>query len=335
MKLNGESIYKTQASPFRSLDCGKCTQKEIPGGVRLYLHIFNWPETHKLVIPGILNEPLKAYLLADPNKTSLKITRLEDALILNLPMIMPDTNNTVVVLDLKGKLDLTEPPQILSGFDSFVDSIQVTLSSDRQNVQILYTTDDSDPVLSSPLYASPIILHNSGTIYARCFRNGKSVSGISKEYFKKVVPLPGIISVNALPGIKYGYYEGNWDSVPAFNQLTPLKEGTLVNFDLSPKSAKEYYGFSFQGYILIPSTDIYAFSTNSDDGSNLWIDGYKVVNNDGLHGSKEVESTIALAKGYHKIRVDYFNKTGSDGLTVSIRSTTMKKQLIPANMLVH
>jgi hypothetical protein len=80
---------------------------------------------------------------------------------------------------------------------------------------------------------------------------------------------------------------------------------------------------------------MYAFYTNSDDGSALWIDGKKLVDNDGLHGSKEIESDIGLMKGYHEIRIDYFNKTGSDGLTVSLRSTTLTKQAIPGSILFH
>jgi alpha-L-fucosidase len=335
MSLNGESIYETQASPFRSLDWGRCTRKETPGGVRLYLHIFDWPETHTITVPGVLNEPMKAYLLADANQTSLKVARVEDALMISLPAQMPDTNNTVVVLDLKGKLDLTEPPQFISDFDSFVETLHVRLKSDRENVQIHYTTDQSNPDLNAPLYTGPVLLRKSVTIAARCYRDGKPVSGISTRIYRKVGPIPGVRVVNPVPGIKYSYYEGNWDSIPDFQQLNPVKEGNLDNFSLDLKTVKEYYGFSFKGYIAIPSNDIYAFSTNSDDGSTLWIDGEKVVDNDGLHAATEVESTIALAKGYHEIRVDYFNKTGDDGLTVSIRSTSMKKQMIPSKMLAH
>jgi len=144
MKVNGEAIFETQASPFCSLDWGKCTRKELPDGTRLYLHIFDWPETRNLGINGLLNESLNAYFLADPNKTSLTITRQEDGIRISLPVNMPDTINSVLVLDLKGKLDLTEPPQIISDFDSFVETLKVKLKSDRENVEIRYSTDQSD-----------------------------------------------------------------------------------------------------------------------------------------------------------------------------------------------
>jgi alpha-L-fucosidase len=333
MRLNGESIYGTQASPFHSLEWGRCTRKEIPGGVRLYLHVFKWPGTHKLVVPGVLNEPLKAYLLADANQTPVNVSRSEDALVISLPPEMPDTINTVVVLDLSGKLDLTEPPEILSDFDSFVDQLQVTLKSDRKNIEIHYTTDQSVPGVDSPVYSGPIVIRNSATVSARCFREGKPVSGAGTRIFRKAEPIPGIKVEKPIPGIRYSYYEGNWDSIPDFKQLKPIKEGNLDNFSLGPKASKEYYGFCFNGHILIPSDDVYLFYTDSDDGSILWIDGKKIVDNDGLHSMKEVGSEVPLARGYHKILVEYFNKTGDDGLKVSICSPQMKKQVIPAEMI--
>ncbi|RQW07490.1 alpha-L-fucosidase, partial [candidate division KSB1 bacterium] len=51
MSVNGESVYGTQASPFKQLDWGRCTQKAIGGDTRLYLHVFDWPDG-KLVVPG-------------------------------------------------------------------------------------------------------------------------------------------------------------------------------------------------------------------------------------------------------------------------------------------
>jgi alpha-L-fucosidase len=334
MKVNGEAIYKTQPSPFRTLDWGRCTRKEIPDGVRLYLHVFNWPETHRIGIPGLLNEPLNAYLLTDEYQ-SLKIERTEDALVINLPMIVPDNNNTVVVLDLKGNLDVTNPPMILSDFDIFVDTLKVKIKSDRDNVEIRYSVDQSDVTINSPLYTNPLKLNKSVMVAARCFRDGKPVSGVSTKIIRKIEPTPDVKVAKVIPGIYYSYYEGDWDSVPEFRNIKALKEGTRENFIILPKAAKEYYGFSFRGYIKVPANDIYAFSTNSDDGSNLWIDGKIVVNNDGLHSNQEREAVIGLKKGYHEIRVDYFNKTGEEELTVSIRSTMLKKQLVPSTMLAH
>ena len=52
MKTNGEAIYGTKASPFEKLNWGRCSQKSLPNGkTRLYLHIFDWPNDGKLLLP--------------------------------------------------------------------------------------------------------------------------------------------------------------------------------------------------------------------------------------------------------------------------------------------
>ncbi|MCX6243510.1 MAG: alpha-L-fucosidase [Bacteroidetes bacterium] len=335
MKVNGESVWGTKASPFRSLDWGRCTRKEIPGGVRLYLHVFNWPETSNLILPGILNEPAKAFMLSDVGQSPLKVTRFEDALIIALPVQPSDSLHPVVVIDLKGKLDLTEPPRIVSDFNAFVDSLKIKLQTDRENVEIRYTLDGKDCDLSSPVYKVPFYIRKALQINARCFRDGKPVSGMNSAIIRNVDAAPAVKVNNQAPGLSYAYYEGNWDSIPEFSGMKPHKEGVLPNIILNPATAKEFYGFSFGGFVNIPATGMYAFYTESDDGSTLWIDGKKLVDNDGLHGAVEVEAVVALKKGFHSIRVDYFNKSGSDGITVSIRSTTLKKQVMPDGMLFH
>ncbi len=47
LKVNGEAIYGTSASPFKSLAWGRCTTK----AGKLYLHVFDWPADGRLTIP--------------------------------------------------------------------------------------------------------------------------------------------------------------------------------------------------------------------------------------------------------------------------------------------
>ena len=58
----------------------------------------------------------------------------------------------------------------------------------------------------------------------------------------------------------------------------------------------------------MPADGQYTFYTNSDDGSNLYIDNVLVVNNDGLHGATEQSGTIGLKAGKHAISVGYIQQ---------------------------
>ena len=58
-----------------------------------------------------------------------------------------------------------------------------------------------------------------------------------------------------------------------------------------------------------------------------------MVDNDGLHGMREREGVIALAKGLHSIKVTFFEKTGGDDLVVQWKGPGVEKQRIPADKL--
>ncbi|MHC4988648.1 MAG: alpha-L-fucosidase [Planctomycetota bacterium] len=104
MKVNGESIYETTASPFRKLSWGRCTKKTFINGATLYLHIFDWPVDGKLVLKGLKNEVQQAYLLADLGK--LKTTKDDTGVTVELPSKPLDAIDTVVVLKVAGALDV-------------------------------------------------------------------------------------------------------------------------------------------------------------------------------------------------------------------------------------
>jgi alpha-L-fucosidase len=101
LALNGESIYGTTANPLGELPWGRCTAK--PG--KLYLHVFEWPAGGILEMPGLKDKIKKAYLLANKNK--LIVTHENGKAIILAPDDTPlDPINTVVVLEIKGKIKL-------------------------------------------------------------------------------------------------------------------------------------------------------------------------------------------------------------------------------------
>ena len=338
MQVNGAAIYGTKASPFRDLSWGRCTQKMTAAGSVLYLHIFDWPNNGQLELPGVLNTPEEAFLLADPGKTKLKILRKGDALVIYLPLKAPDSVNSVVALYLHGKPDLTDPPEFKTDFNTFVDSLQVVLASERDNVEIRYETGKSEPLNSSRLYLYPVTIKATTTLNARCFRGGKPVSGTITREFVKVTPFQALSPHQGTAfntGVRFEYYEGTWDSLPDFRTLKPVKEGVVADFLLTPRGQDDLFSFKYEGYVLIPQSSVYVFYTGSDDGSRLWIDDHQVVNNDGLHGLAEKSGSMALAKGYHKIRVAFFERTGNENLVVYVRSQYLPKQKLPREWLYH
>ena len=93
MKVNGEAIYGTSASPFAVLEWGRATTK----GNKIYLSVFDWPKG-ALEVPLPEQEITRAYLLADPGK-DLKLKKGEASLSISVPAKAPDAVATVIVLE--------------------------------------------------------------------------------------------------------------------------------------------------------------------------------------------------------------------------------------------
>ncbi len=105
MRTNGESVYGTTAGPIGRPEWGRCTQKEDGRYTRLYLHIFEWPRDGVLEIQGLTNKVHKAMLL--DGKRPLKTTADATGIRVTLPQTPPDAINSVVVLSVFGKLQMT------------------------------------------------------------------------------------------------------------------------------------------------------------------------------------------------------------------------------------
>jgi alpha-L-fucosidase len=105
LQINGESIYGTIASPFSKPSWGWYTQRQLPGDIiRLYCHVLNWPKDGKLVVEDLTNIPEDVFLLADDNRSSLQVSQKDNVIIIAVSDRKPDPVDSVVVLDIPGKL---------------------------------------------------------------------------------------------------------------------------------------------------------------------------------------------------------------------------------------
>ncbi len=314
MSVNGEAIYGTQASPFNKLSWGRCTQKATADGVRLFLHVFDWPRDGWLAVPGIFNEPAGAFLLSDQDRTPVRVRRNADALELELPKDPPDENNAVVVLDVRGIIDVSSEPAIDTSFTSFVKWLDVACATDQPDAELRYTLDGSIPTAGSNRIEGPVRIEQSATLALRAFRDGTAISPVARQKFTRVDAWPA----SAIPSgsVTYRYYEGTWDALPDFCALSPVVSGRMPRITLDSARREDNFGLQFETVIEVLEDDVYAFTIGSDDGSRLFIDDRLIVDNEGMHGMKAARGVVPLAAGNHRIRVDYFERSGLQGLEI-------------------
>jgi alpha-L-fucosidase len=99
MKVNGEAVYGTRASPFGLFPWGRCTRKEKGNNTVLYFSVFEWPKDGKVSIPGLKNEIVSATLLA--NGKALKTEKSGDNLVISVPDKPLDAIATVIKVEVK------------------------------------------------------------------------------------------------------------------------------------------------------------------------------------------------------------------------------------------
>lgn len=67
-----------------------------------------------------------------------------------------------------------------------------------------------------------------------------------------------------------------------------------------------YFGIDYWGTIWLKDAGEYAFELTSDDGSQLYIDDQKIIDNDGNHGATTQAGSVQLSAGEHAIHLPYF-----------------------------
>jgi len=119
----------------------------------------------------------------------------------------------------------------------------------------------------------------------------------------------------SLKGEIYYLQEGA-SSLPDFSTLTPAGSIYTRVLDIPTRSFTsgfpgvadriEWFAIKYAGSFNIDQEGEYAFRLVSDDGSRLFIDGTKIIDNDGLHPTQSVSGTVYLSRGQHSVEVDYF-----------------------------
>ncbi len=149
-------------------------------------------------------------------------------------------------------------------------------------------------------------------------------------------------------GLNAAYYQGSWGALPDWSQLVPylnLWVGALgyqsTGGNFANSGIADNVGAVYTGWVNVPQTGWWSLSTESDDGSALWIDGVRVVNNDGVHGMQKIAGTVPLGAGKHAVKVEFFEAGGGAGLIMRWQGPGSgvggdgSEQIVPASRLTR
>ena len=207
------------------------------------------------------------------------------------------------------------PPAIHGQLYLFEDETEVTLSCKTAGATIHYTLDGSEPTEESPEYKEPFTLTESGSIHARAFKQGMQPSPKVFQTAHKLYFHPSVNREDLRSGCRYTYHEANFTLLSQIESDPAEGTGVILEPSIEVTHREDHFAYTFFGYIDIPITGVWKFETRSDDGSALYIDGVRVVNNEGSHTEVSAFGEIPLEKGLHPFKILYFEETDAESFS--------------------
>jgi hexosaminidase len=233
------------------------------------------------------------------------------------------------------------PEPVGLGWDRLVleDRVRLTIGSPVPGGVIRYTTDGSDPSLSSPPYTGPFDVHPTFsplTVSAKTFLPNGRTSPVARAGIARAVwQNPVAVRDSLEPGLEYDYLEGSFRSADDVRGLEPLREGTVPEVGLRGDERPQDYGLRLSGLLCVPRDALYSFYLSSDDGSRLRIAGQVVVDRDGPQRDNEKPGQMALRAGCHSIEVVFFQASGGAALNLQVSAPEVEKAQVPRAWYAH
>jgi hypothetical protein len=170
----------------------------------------------------------------------------------------------------------------------------------------------------------------------KAFKPGKPNSSIITEYIGSgILQDAKKIHKTLSPDLIYNYFEGEVARTSGIEELQKTESGIISKIDIKKAGECEKFAFIFSGFINIPLDGKYTFHLNSNDGSIFYLDEYLLIENDGPHDAIEMAAPVSLRKGFHPIKLKYFQNGGGKSLNLYWEGPDLQKSEIPESTFFH
>lgn len=206
---------------------------------------------------------------------------------------------------------IPQPEQVTPScnFVAFTDKATLEFKT-TEPVRMVYTTDGTDPTLTSAEYSAPLVFTKNTMLKIRSVLASGKMGEPRTIVVEKQEYAPATNLANVESDLKVQYYKGI--SVKA-TELEGRVPDEMEESIKAPQNAKyrvtdyrelvddDYYNTILTGYINIPADGIYYFSTDVEE---LWIDGKLLISNHGeVKRFSRNDKSIALAEGLHPVKI--------------------------------
>lgn len=157
----------------------------------------------------------------------------------------------------------------------------------------------------------------------------------------KVKPGHGLVGQVYVPGSVI-------TQMPDFDSLVPVYTFVTANLDVpirnytagfptpEMQSVVENFAIRFRTELEINIPGTYVFELRSDDGSQLYINGSLIVNNDGVHPVISRQGRVRLGTGVHRVEIHYFQgPREAIALQWFYQPPNGSRQIVPPDIIYH
>jgi len=133
-----------------------------------------------------------------------------------------------------------------------------------------------------------------------------------------------------MQGILGRYYAGQAFFNPVFETVDPQVSVNNREFRF-PDKRQDDISVRWTGFLNISVPGSYMFIVNAHSGANVWVADQLVAQSAG--GAENRKDTVKLAKGWHKLRVDFWQGSGNSQVQLSWKPPSGPREVIPATVL--
>lgn len=226
----------------------------------------------------------------------------------------------------------------IEGEARFVGAQAIRFDHDCARLRVRYTTDGREPDGDSPVADGPVQLAGTATVKANLFDGqGLPCGRVVERRFEQVAPTPALpATAAAVAGLRYRVFTGRFARLADVGAAKPVAVGvaatpTLQGLPTPPGG----FAVRFDGFLEAPEDGMYEFALRSDDGARLVLHDEVVVDNDGSHSARTRTGAMALARGRHPLRIEYFQDHAEAELSLRMARRGDALAPVPAQRLSH
>ncbi len=130
-------------------------------------------------------------------------------------------------------------------------------------------------------------------------------------------------------GLRKKVYEG----YPKGRLIMETTEERPIHFEWPSEDKKPHkspFTIEWYGLLKIEHRRDYTFILGSDDGSELFLNGRRVIDNGGSHDVVEKRQTVFLEPGFYRLHVKYFDQGGKSILYLKWKFSNEAETVIPS-----